>query len=251
MIDSHCHLNDPKLLPHLEDILRRGHAAGVDRYIVPGYDLPSSIQGVKLAQEHPEIYGAVGIHPHDAKTWTQEVEVALRGLLQEPKVVALGEIGLDYHYDNSPRDLQKEVFIRQLELAKEFGKPVVIHSREAFQDTFEILKEHGQGMEGIFHCFSGSYESALRVIGELNFSISLGGPVTFPNAKEPLEVATRIPLSRLLLETDCPYLTPHPHRGKTNEPSYLPLIAETISRSRGEDILEVTTQNAKRLFHLE
>lgn len=248
MIDSHCHLNDPKILEQLPEVLKRARQAGVEGFIVPGYDLPSSLKAVELAHTHQGLYAAVGIHPHEADSWNEEIEERLRQLLSWPEVVALGEIGLDYYYDNSPRERQREVFIRQLQLAREAGKPVIIHSREAFLETFEILKEHGKGLEGVFHCFSGSYESAMRIIRELGFFISLGGPVTFPKGKEPLDVAVRIPLEFLLIETDCPYLTPHPHRGKMNEPSYLPLIAQKIEEGRGEPVGEAAAANAVRLF---
>lgn len=248
MIDSHCHLNDPKLAVDLEGVIERARIAGVDSFIVPGYDLVSSETAVSIASANDGVYALVGIHPHDAITYSNEVEQRLMELLKNDKVVGLGEIGLDYHYDNSPREKQREVFIRQLELAKKSSKPVVIHSREAFLETFEIIRDHGKGLKGVFHCFSGSYESAMRVIKELGFYISIAGPVTFKNANEPLEVATRIPLEYLLIETDCPYLAPHPFRGKQNEPAYLPYIAERISDVRGSDILEATVENTKRLF---
>ena len=248
MIDSHCHLNDPKLLDDLDGVIRRARLAGVDSFIVPGYDLVSSETAVSIASANDGVYALVGIHPHDAITYRDEVEKRLEELLENDKAVGIGEIGLDYHYDNSPRDKQREVFIRQLELAKKIGKPVVIHSREAFLETFEIIRDHGKGLKGVFHCFSGSYESAMRVIKELGFYISLAGPVTFKNAKEPLEVATRIPIEYLLIETDCPYLAPHPFRGKQNEPAYLPYIAERISEVRGSDIVAVTIENTKILF---
>ena len=250
MIDSHCHLNDPKILEVLPEVLARAGAAGVNRFIVPGYDLTSSMKAVELAHTHEGVYAAVGIHPHEADSYTDEVEEKLGELLSWKEVVSVGEIGLDYYYDNSPREKQREVFIRQLKLAKRFGKPVVIHSRDAFLETFELIREHGTGLEGVFHCFSGSYESAMRVINELGFHISLGGPVTFPKAREPLDVALRIPLDRLLIETDCPYLTPHPHRGKMNEPSYLPLIAGKIEEGRGEPVAEAAAANTVRLFGL-
>ena len=250
MIDSHCHLNDPKLLIDLAGVIERARVAGVESFIVPGYDLVSSETAVSIASTNEGVYALVGIHPHDAITYSKEVENRLEELLGYDKVVGLGEIGLDYHYDNSPREKQREVFIRQLELAKKVGKPVVIHSREAFLETFELIRDHGKGLKGVFHCFSGSYESAMRVIKELGFYISIAGPVTFKNAKEPLEVAARIPLEYLLIETDCPYLAPHPFRGKQNEPAYLPYIAERISEVRGLDIIEATVLNTKRLFGL-
>jgi TatD DNase family protein len=250
MIDSHCHLNDPKLFIDLDGVLDRARAVGVEAFIVPGYDLVSSERAVEIAISNSGVYALVGVHPHDASTYDDEVENRLEELLGNDKVVGLGEIGLDYYYDNSPREKQREVFIRQLELARKVGKPVVIHSRDAFLETFEIIRDHGKGLNGVFHCFSGSYESAMRVIKELGFYISLAGPVTFKNAREPLEVATRIPLEYLLIETDCPYLAPHPFRGKQNEPAYLPYIAERIGEVRGSSINVATVENTKRLFGL-
>lgn len=250
MIDSHCHLNDPKLFIDLDGVLERARAVGVESFIVPGYDLVSSEKAVSIAEAYEGVYALVGIHPHDASIYNDEVENRLEELLGNDKVVGLGEIGLDYYYDNSPREKQREVFIKQLELAKRISKPVVIHSRDAFLETFEIIRDHGKGLSGVFHCFSGSYESAMRVIKELGFYISLAGPVTFKNAKEPLEVASRIPLEYLLIETDCPYLAPHPFRGKQNEPAYLPYIAERIKEVRGGSIITATVDNTKKLFGL-
>ncbi len=250
MIDSHCHLNDPKLFVDLDGVIARARAAGVDSFIVPGYDLVSSENAVSIAAYNDNVYALVGVHPHDANIYNDQVENRLKELLCNDKVVGLGEIGLDYHYDNSPREKQREVFIRQLELAKKMGKPVVIHSRDAFLETFEIIRDYGKGLSGVFHCFSGSYESAMRVIKELGFYISIAGPVTFKNAKEPLEVASRIPLEYLMIETDCPYLAPHPFRGKQNEPAYLPYIAKRIDEVRGSSIISATIDNTKRLFGL-
>ena len=248
MIDSHAHLNDPKLLASVDEVLARAKAVGVSEIIVPGYDLPSSLKAVELAGKYEELYAVVGIHPHEASDYNSEVEAQLKSLLQQDKVVGLGEIGLDYYYDNSPREVQQEVFKKQLKLALEYDLPVVIHSREAFLDTFNILKEHGKGLKGVFHCFSGSLESAKRIIRELGFYISLGGPVTFQKAREPLEVGAEVPLDHLLIETDCPYLAPHPHRGKVNEPSFLPLILAKLEELRGEKIEEVTVNNTRKLF---
>ena len=248
MIDSHAHLNDPKLLASVDEVLARAKAVGVSGIIVPGYDLPSSLKAVELAGKYEELHAVVGIHPHEASDYNSEVEAQLKSLLQQDKVVGLGEIGLDYYYDNSPRKVQQEVFKKQLQLALEYDLPVVIHSREAFLDTFNILKEHGKGLRGVFHCFSGSLESAKRIIRELGFYISLGGPVTFQKAREPLEVGAEVPLDHLLIETDCPYLAPHPHRGKVNEPSFLPLILAKLEELRGEKIEEVTVNNTKKLF---
>lgn len=250
MIDSHGHLNDPKFLEDLEGVLARSKEAGVTEIIVPGYDLESSLKALELAEKYDGLYALVGIHPHEAADYDEKTEEKLKELLSENKVIGLGEIGLDYYYDNSPRDVQKAVFIMQLKLAEIASKPVVIHSREAFLDTFNILKEFKGRFEGVFHCFSGSVESSERIIKELGFYISLGGPVTFKKAREPKEVAKGLPLEYLLIETDCPYLTPHPFRGKTNEPSYLPIILKEIEELRGEEIEEATVRNTKKLFRI-
>lgn len=250
MIDSHGHLNDKKLIINIDNILEKSKESGVSEIIVPGYDLFSSIKGVELAKEYSNIYSLVGIHPHDANTYSDKVEGELEKLLGEKKVVGLGEIGLDYFYNNSPKDIQKKVFIKQLHLAKKLDVPVAIHCRDAFLDTFNIIKEEGKGLKGVFHCFSGSLESSKKVIEELGFYISLGGPVTFKNAKTPKEVARNVPLEFLLIETDCPYLAPHPYRGKENNPSYLPLILEEIENLREEKIEEATIFNTRKLFKI-
>lgn len=250
MIDSHGHLNDCKLLEDLEGVLARSKEAGVTSIIVPGYDLESSFKALELAEKYDGLYALVGIHPHEAYTYKEKTEEKLKELLAMDNVVGLGEVGLDYYYDNSLREIQKSVFIKQLKLAEVAGKPVVIHSREAFLDTFNILKEFKGGLDGVFHCFSGSIESANRIIKELGFYISLGGPVTFKKSKEPKEVAKSVPLEYLLIETDCPYLAPHPFRGKINEPSYLPLILKEIEEIRAEKIEEITARNTKKLFRI-
>lgn len=253
LVDTHVHLDDPRLCKDLEQILTEAQQAGVKRLINIGHNLESSRASLQLAQRYNNIWAAVGVHPHSAKEMTAAHWEELQALAVQPKVVAIGEIGLDYHYDHSPRPVQREVFKGQLELAKEVGLPVVIHQREAVQETLGLLKQfaplpHG----GVMHCFSGSVET-LRQCLEMNLHIGLGGTVTFANARRVKEVAAAVPLSRLVLETDCPYLAPHPHRGKTNRPGFLPLIAEEISKLRSlevDQLAAICAANAEALFAL-
>lgn len=253
-IDTHCHLNDPVFREDYPAVIERACQSGIGRVIVAGYDLESSREAVRLAGEYEMVYAAVGVHPHDAKTWTPQAAEDLRRLLGEAKVVALGEIGLDYHYDYSPRAEQIEVFREQLRLAKEFEKPVIIHNREAHQDTLRVLTEETLGPAGgVMHCFTGSREIAKQCLG-LGLHISLAGPITFANAHKLREMAAELPLEKLLVETDSPYLTPHPFRGRRNEPERVRLIGEKLAEIQGrpvETVRELTTTNAKRLFRID
>lgn len=251
MIDSHAHLNDPRFASDVAEVVQRAQANGVKGIINVGYDLESSRQAVQLAEEFPSLYAVIGVHPHDAKTWTDEIEEELRKLSAHRKVVAIGETGLDYHYDNSPRDVQQEVFRKQLALAQELGLPAVIHSREAAQDTLEIIKEFPD-VRCVLHCYSGSWEMAQEYL-KLGHFFSVGGPITFKNAHKLRGVISQIPLSSMFLETDCPYLTPVPHRGKRNEPAYLGLISEQLAELHGMTAVEVsqiTEDNTRRFFRI-
>ncbi|AMP21136.1 hydrolase TatD [endosymbiont 'TC1' of Trimyema compressum] len=253
MIDSHAHLNDPRLYPIIKDVLNRASEAGVNEIIVPGYDLESSILAAKIAGDFETCYAVVGVHPHDSNTYNEAVEQKLINLASKKKIVGIGEIGLDYHYDNIDKTEQQKVFIAQLNLARNLGLPVVVHTRDATEDTLEILLEYGQGLEGVMHCFSGSPEFALTCINKLGFYISIAGPVTFKNARVPLEVVKVVPLDKLLIETDCPYLTPHPFREKTNEPMFVAYILNKISAILGLErgFVEIKTiENTKRLFKI-
>lgn len=252
LIDTHVHLNAHQYEDDVEEVIRRALDAGVERMIVVGFDRPTIKGALTLAETYDFIYAAVGWHPVDAIDCTEEDLAWIEQLaIEHPKVVAIGEMGLDYHWDKSPKDIQKKVFREQIRLAKRVNLPIIIHNRDATADVVQILKEeeaHTTG--GIMHCFSGSVETARQCI-EMNFMISLGGPVTFKNAKMPKKVAEEIELEYLLVETDAPYLTPHPHRGKRNEPFYVTLVAEEIARLKGipvEDVAYQTTENAKRLF---
>ena len=249
LIDTHCHLEMDEFNPDRDEVIERAKNAGIEVIITIGSDLEGNIGGIDLSERYASVYATVGIHPHDAKDFSDDIYFKLKEWASKEKVVAIGEIGLDYHYDNSPRDIQREVFKRQLSLAKETGLPVVIHSREAKKDTIEIIRASGID-KGVFHCFSGDMDMAERVMA-MGFYISIAGPVTFKNARRLGEIAKAIPDDYLLIETDAPYLTPEPFRGKRNEPAYLVHIARKIAQIRGisiEDLARITTLNAKRLF---
>ncbi len=252
LIDSHAHIDDQKYNEDREAVLENARAAGVELIINPGADEASSFRAVAMSEKYPMVYATVGIHPHDAKDYVPEKHDALlTEWAQKEKVVAIGEIGLDYHYDYSPRDVQQEVFIRQLIIAKAVQLPIVIHNRESMEDMVRILKQYfAPEYGGIMHSYSGSVEMA-KVFLEMGFHLSISGPLTFSNARKLPEVVAMMPLDRLLIETDSPYLTPTPHRGKRNEPAYVRFVAAEIARIRGmavEEVAEMTTRNAKRVF---
>ncbi|WP_242224240.1 TatD family hydrolase [Bacillus cereus group sp. BfR-BA-01380] len=254
LFDTHSHLNAEQFEEDLQEVIARMKEAGVSYTVVVGFDEVTIKKAMELAETYDFIYAAVGWHPVDAIDMTEEHLKWLEELAAHPKVVALGEMGLDYHWDKSPKEVQKEVFRKQIRLARKVNLPIIIHNRDATQDIVNILKEENASeVGGIMHCFSGGVEVAKQCVG-MNFLISLGGPVTFKNAKKPKEVAMEIPMERLLIETDCPYLTPHPFRGKRNEPSYVKLVAEEIARLKGlsyEEVAIKTTENAKKLFGIQ
>ncbi|KOP70361.1 TatD family hydrolase [Cytobacillus solani] len=251
LFDTHVHLNADQYKEDLEEVINRALKEGISRMVVVGFDRPTIEKAMELVEKYDFIYASIGWHPVDAIDMKDEDLLWIEELASHPKVVAIGEMGLDYHWDKSPKDVQKEVFRRQIQLAKKVKLPIVIHNRDATADIVEILKEEeAREVGGIMHCFSGSPETAKECV-EMNFYISLGGPVTFKNAKKPKEVAEAIPLEKLLIETDCPYLAPHPYRGKRNEPSYVKLVAEQIAEIKGisfEEVAEATTANAKKIF---
>ena len=251
LFDTHVHVNAEQFNEDLDDVIERAKEAGVNNMVVVGFDQPTIIRAMELIETYDFMYAAVGWHPVDAIDMTEKDLHWIEELSNHPKVVAIGEMGLDYHWDKSPKDVQMEVFRKQIRLAKKVGLPIIIHNREATADIVNILKEEAASeVGGIMHCFSGSAETALECIN-MNFYISLGGPVTFKNAKKPKEVAAAVPLDRLLIETDCPYLAPHPYRGKRNEPSYVKLVAEQIAEIKQltiEEVSQATTENAKKLF---
>lgn len=253
LIDTHVHLNADQYDEDLQEVIDRARGNGIDRMIVVGFDEKTIKRTMKLIEEFDFVYGVIGWHPVDAIDFTDEYYEWIKELSKHPKIVAIGEMGLDYHWDKSPKDIQKEVFKRQIQLAKEVKLPIVIHNREATHDVIEILKsENAQEVGGVMHSFSGSKETCDKIL-KLNFVISLGGPVTFKNAKQPKEVAKHVPLDKLLVETDAPYLTPHPYRGKRNEPMHVRLVAEEIAKLRDislEEVARQTTANAERLFKI-
>ncbi|MFP7343948.1 TatD family hydrolase [Bacillus safensis] len=253
LFDTHAHLNAEQYNEDLEQVIERAKSEKVEKIVVVGFDRPTITRAMELIEEYDFIYAAIGWHPVDAIDMTDEDLAWIKDLSQHEKVVAIGEMGLDYYWDKSPKDVQKEVFRRQIALAKEVKLPIVIHNRDATEDVLTILKEEGAAeVGGIMHCFTGSLETA-KACMEMNFYISFGGPVTFKNAKKPKEVVKEIPSEKLLIETDCPYLTPVPFRGKRNEPSYVKYIAEQIAELREisfEELAELTTKNAKKVFRI-
>jgi TatD DNase family protein len=246
LVDSHCHLDDEKFDPDREQAIERALAAGVELMMAIGTGGELDV-AIRLAERYPFIYATIGVHPHDACKATPETFARLRDLAEHPKVLAIGEIGLDYHYDFSPRDVQRSVFDRQLELAADVHKPIVIHTREAWEDTMKQVTSLPHG--GIMHCFTGDAAQALQAVA-LGFHLSFGGVLTFPNAESLREAARITPEDRLLVETDCPYLAPVPHRGKRNEPAFVVDTARRLAQVRGatvEAIAACTTRNFRDL----
>lgn len=253
LIDTHTHLNADQFADDVHETIERARANGVSPMIVVGFDHKTIDRAMELVEAYDDLYAVIGWHPVDSIDFDEEAYQKVERLMNHEKVVALGEIGLDYHWDTSPKDVQQEAFRKQIRLAKQKKKPIVIHNREATEDTLRILEEEdAQEVGGILHSYSMSAELLPRCLA-MNFYISLGGPVTFKNAKMPKRVAQEVPLDRLLVETDCPYLTPTPHRGKRNEPAYVRFVAEEIAQLRGmmyADVEAATTANAKRVFRL-
>jgi TatD DNase family protein len=254
LFDTHAHLHDPQFDADRADVIRRAREAfAVHAILNVSYNRETILASLQLAEEVDFIYAAVGWHPHEADVCTAQDLAWIKQLTRHPKVVALGEMGLDYHRNPSARDRQADIFRQQIVIAKETKLPLIIHDRDAHEDIVQILKEEqADEVGGVMHCFSGDL-AMMEACLKLNFYIGLGGPVTFKNAKLPKEIATYVPADRLLLETDCPYLAPHPYRGQRNETGYVRLVAETIAHIRGIDLPELaalTTTNAKKLFRL-
>ena len=251
LIDTHTHLNDVKFVDDLDEVIQRASDAGVERMIVCGYDLQSSESAVQLANAYESVFATVGIHPHDAKSYDEHAENILKKLAADRKALAIGEIGLDFHYNFSPREKQFAAFEAQIQLAKKLGLPIVVHSRESNPEALEILKSRSRDIVGcVFHCFSGDADFAREVL-EMGFYIGIDGPITYKASQKLRDVVAMCPLDRLLIETDCPYLTPVPHRGKRNEPAYVVYVAEQIAAIKGstlEVLAQTTTDNAKKLF---
>lgn len=267
LIDTHAHLDFARFDADRPAVIERAQAAGVVAIVNVGADLISSRRAVELAEQYESIYAAVGMHPHDAKKLNGATLAELRDLAQHPQVVAVGEIGLDFYRDLSPRDVQRRAFRAQLAWAAKLGKPVVIHDRDAHDEVMDILADWAAGLKnsplagvghesaarmGVLHTFSGDLAMAERAM-ELGFYISISGPVTYKNARHLPGIVRALPLDRLLVETDCPFLAPHPYRGKRNEPAYVRLVAERIAALKGiplHELAEATTANARRLFGL-
>ncbi|ODA41566.1 TatD family hydrolase [Desulfosporosinus sp. BG] len=250
--DTHAHLDDLSYAEDFPEVIKRIQSAGITRVTNVGFDLSSSERSVKLARDYDFIHAAIGIHPHNAEEATDETWARLLFLAKQPKVLAWGEIGLDYYRDLSPRSIQKEVFIHQIKLANEVGLPIVIHNRDAHQDVLEIVKANPPKYGGVFHCYSGSLEMA-NVLLNLGFYLSFAGPVTYKNARHAVEVAGHVPIDRILVETDSPYLTPEPRRGKRNEPTYVREVVKKIAEIRNltfEDVASQTMRNAEIIFGL-
>jgi len=253
-IDTHCHLNNETLYKIRHEIIKEASDVNVKLFIVPGYDLNTSKLAIKLAEEFDNVYAAVGFHPTEIKDYSDKEYSWLEEACKHPKVVAVGEIGYDFHWDTTTPEEQEISFKRQIEIAKKIGKPLIIHSRDAMQKTFDTLVETDAfSIGGVMHSYSGSAEMAKEFV-KRGFYLGIGGPLTFLNAKDPKLVVSSIDLKYIITETDSPYLTPHPYRGKMNSPKYIPLIAEKIMELKNinEDTLQKQVlENVKRLFKIE
>lgn len=252
IFDTHAHYDDKQFDRDREELLGQMEAAGIGTIVNASATVKSWEKVLELTGQYPFIYGMIGVHPDEVGALDEEAFARMESLLQEEKIVAVGEIGLDYYWDNESHDTQKMWFIRQLQLARRLNLPVNIHSREAAADTMEILKTHGQGMKAIVHCYSYSREMAEKYV-KMGYLIGVGGVVTFKNAKKLKEVVQAVPLSHIVLETDCPYLSPEPNRGKRNSSLNLPYVAQTVAELKGvtaEEVIRVTEENAKVFYQL-
>ena len=254
-VDTHAHYDDPKFDKDRGTLIPEIHAAGCTAIINCATDLKSCEKILKLMEKYPYVYGAMGVHPHEVKGLdVDDLEEIFAYATASPKVVAIGEIGLDYHYDFSPRDVQQDFFCEQCELAIELEKPIIVHSREAAQDTYDIVSEYAQAdLNGVIHSYTGNLEMAERYV-EMGFYLGIGGMITFPDVKKILRTVKEIPLDYLLLETDSPYLAPVPNRGQRNDSRNIPFVAAKIAELKGisvEEVMSATTANAKRLFGIK
>ena len=251
MIDTHTHINMIESIS-IEEILNNAKENGIEKVIVPSANPKDFPEIVELINKYDNVYGMLGVHPSDAKDWDDSLINQIKDLCNNKKIVAIGEIGLDYYWDKSFNDLQKDVFIKQIKLANELNLPLDVHDREAHKDTFDILKQYNINSKVVMHCFSGSVEFAKECVKE-GYYLGIGGVVTFKNAIKMKEVAKHIPLEYIILETDAPYLTPVPYRGTENQPAYVKYVAEEIAKLKEmsyEEVKNVTTSNAERIFNL-
>ena len=253
LIDTHAHYDDEKFALDRYDVIEKAYKSGVSYIINAATDIKSCEESLSLARKYEYVYAAVGIHPHEVGETDENTLDKISQLAKEDKVVAIGEIGLDYYYDTAPREIQKHWFAQQINLARDLKLPIIVHDRDAHQDSMDIIKNNkAHEVGGVFHCYSGSVEMAKELL-KYNFYISVGGTLTFKNAKKLVEVVSWIPMDKLLIETDCPYLTPEPHRGKRNDSSYVRFVAEKVAQIKQlsfEEVAEVTLDNAKKLFRL-
>ncbi len=254
IFDSHAHYNDSRFDPDRDSVLSglAGHGVG---YVMNACSSAEEFEDIKkIIEKYSFIYGAAGVHPHEAESMADGDLTKIAAFAAHPKVKAIGEIGLDYYYDNSPRDTQRFWFSQQVDLAVQLDMPIIIHDRDAHADTMDILRKHDvRKIGGVFHCYTGSAEMAKEVL-DMNLYIAFGGSLTFKKAQKPVEVARSIPLDRIVIETDCPYLTPEPHRGKRNSSEYLTYIAAKLAEIKGvsaEEVIKITAENAKKVFRIE
>lgn len=255
LIDTHAHLDMPDLKTSIDEVLEGAKNAGIEKIIVPGVTIEDTPAIIELIEKYDHLYGAAAVHPQDVDKWNDKSYETINNYLKHPKMVAVGETGLDYYWVKDNKELQQKVFREHLKLAKENNLPLIVHDRDAHNDTFEIIKDASeQGINGVMHCFSGSAEFAHMCI-KIGFYVGLGGPVTFKNAKKPKEVAKQTPLDFIVIETDSPYLTPHPYRGKKpNKPEYVRFVAEEIAKLKEitpDEVCNKTTENAIKLFKLD
>ena len=247
LIDTHAHLD---MYENWAEIFQNAQENNVKKIVIPSVETQYFQKVVDIANSNDDLFCMMGIFPTEAKTWTDDILDEMEKFAEDKKVVAIGEVGLDYYWDKTFVDKQQDIFIKQIKLANKLGLPIVVHDRDAHKDCFDILKEYNKGSKVLFHCFSGSPEFALECVKE-GWLVALGGVVTFKNAVKPKEVAQAVPLSHLVLETDSPYLTPVPYRGKENQPAYVKYVAEEIAKLRGvetDEIIEKTTRNAEEFF---
>lgn len=254
LFDSHAHYDDKRFAEDYEEVILNAFNSCVKYILNAGSDIDTSKKSIQLAEKFDFIYAAVGVHPHEVEKLNDDEFDELKKLCSHSKVVAVGEIGLDYYYDHSPREVQRYWFEKQIEMGKELKLPLILHNRDSHEDMMNIIRKHAPySNPGVFHCFTGSWEMAKELL-ELGFYISFGGPITFKNAKKAIEIMENMPEDKILIETDCPYLTPEPFRGRRNDSSYVRIVAEKIAEVRGVSVEEVakrTTVNTKRLFGIE